>query len=373
MFTKDNTKQLKGIAILLMLFHHLVAFPDKIPVGINLTTDIVIMERELLEWLGGFGQICVSLYMFLGGYGLYRRVVSEGEHDVIRNNLVKDIVNLYKAYWKVFLVFVPIGLLFFDNQAQYCMDANVCIRFADDSVGTMIKNFMGLGYSYNSEWWFLWYYLFALFEGYVFIEIFKNKRSIYIEYAVVVIWSIYVGEVFPILPFKDGLEPLWSNAWFKYICLGSDSTILFLVGIIFAKYRILENWKNMVSNLKSIERILVAAVATILIMWTGANYEYTMFEIVLVPLFVFVCCVFVDTCKWSAKPLKFLGEHSTNMWLVHTFYCYYFGAVSKIVYASNNAIISFVTLVVLSLGTSIVLNRFWKIMGETYAAIMAKG
>lgn len=32
-FTRDDTKAVKGIALVLMLFHHLAAFPDRFPVG----------------------------------------------------------------------------------------------------------------------------------------------------------------------------------------------------------------------------------------------------------------------------------------------------------------------------------------------------
>ena len=70
MFTKENTKQIKGIAILLMLAHHLFAFPDRIPYDMSLQTSFYLSGMELTEIIGNFGTICVSLFMFLGGYGL---------------------------------------------------------------------------------------------------------------------------------------------------------------------------------------------------------------------------------------------------------------------------------------------------------------
>lgn len=34
-FERDDTKAVKGIAVLLMLFHHLAGFPDRFPVGFD--------------------------------------------------------------------------------------------------------------------------------------------------------------------------------------------------------------------------------------------------------------------------------------------------------------------------------------------------
>ncbi len=71
MFTRENTKQVKGIAILLMLVHHLYTFADRIPYGLEIASQYYISGMELTVIIGSFGKICVSIFMFLGGYGLY--------------------------------------------------------------------------------------------------------------------------------------------------------------------------------------------------------------------------------------------------------------------------------------------------------------
>ena len=62
MLTKDNTAQIKGIAVLCMIFLHLFANPHRIP------------TESKLDWMGvpithAF-QICVPIYLFMAGYGL---------------------------------------------------------------------------------------------------------------------------------------------------------------------------------------------------------------------------------------------------------------------------------------------------------------
>ena len=57
------------------------------------------------------------------------------------------------------------------------------------------------------------------------------------------------------------------------------------------------------------------------------------------------------------------------MWLTHSFFCYYFYTFVKIVYSSRNAIVSFIILLGLSLGTSILLDLFWNIVHCCYLKV----
>lgn len=66
--------------------------------------------------------------------------------------LSRHIIKLYKAYWKVFIIFIPIGFLFFGNQVQYC-EAGLCSKFADFKFRDFISSFIAYGNAYNGEWW----------------------------------------------------------------------------------------------------------------------------------------------------------------------------------------------------------------------------
>jgi uncharacterized membrane protein len=69
-FTKYYTEMMKGVAILLMLFHHLFGFPSWFVEGV---TYIGIPFRvNTAEYvLGQFGHICVAIFAFLTGYGMF--------------------------------------------------------------------------------------------------------------------------------------------------------------------------------------------------------------------------------------------------------------------------------------------------------------
>ena len=69
-FTKNHTEILKGVAILLMLFHHLFAFPEWYVEGVSYI-GIPLRANTLEYVIGQFGHICVAVFAFLTGYGMF--------------------------------------------------------------------------------------------------------------------------------------------------------------------------------------------------------------------------------------------------------------------------------------------------------------
>ena len=68
MLTKNETQQFKGAAILIMVFLHL--FNQAHNVALCETPFCYFGEPIVLQ-MSKFTQICVGLYLFLSGYGLY--------------------------------------------------------------------------------------------------------------------------------------------------------------------------------------------------------------------------------------------------------------------------------------------------------------
>ncbi len=371
MLSREDTKRLKGIAILLMLAHHLYAFPDRISWGMEVATSIVISGKEPTMIVGEFGKICVALYMFLGGYGLYASCVSCKNGTIqIKNTLYRKIVGLYAAYWKVFFIFIPIGFLFFGNQQQYCDSWTQCTRFIENSFLVTISDLFGVTSYLNSEWWFFRTYLFTLFEGFVFIELFKNKKNLYRECAAVIIWDISISQFFPAVTASPYFYGVSSNIWYQNIFMINEYASGFFAGIVFAKYDIFSSWKRLFEARKKVEKILISLFAMACIIYLKVFTVPASFDLLLAPLFVMACITFVEETRVFKRILLFFGRHSTNMWLVHSFFCYYFYFFVKLVYGSKNAVISMLVLILLSLGSSILINQFWKGVRWIYTFLM---
>lgn len=93
-----------------------------------------------LAWLC---KLCVAVYAFISGYGLYHTC-----HKLHQNNIsemlltdykkvIKHLWGFYLKYWLVFLVFVPIGFVYFG-------------RTFDKK--TFFLSLIGESCAYNDEW-----------------------------------------------------------------------------------------------------------------------------------------------------------------------------------------------------------------------------
>lgn len=68
MLTKSESLQLKGAAILIMVFLHLFMTPSNVDLC---QTYLYFRGEPVVSQLSKFTGICVGLYLFLSGYGLY--------------------------------------------------------------------------------------------------------------------------------------------------------------------------------------------------------------------------------------------------------------------------------------------------------------
>ena len=102
-----DTNILKGIALLLLLLHHLFFIQN------GLYDDIHLYENHfLVNELGKFGKLCVAIFVFLSGYGLTIQTNKNHEFE-LREFYKRRFTKLYLNYWLIWIIFVPIGILFF--------------------------------------------------------------------------------------------------------------------------------------------------------------------------------------------------------------------------------------------------------------------
>lgn len=66
-FTKEHTQVAKGVALLLMLYDHLYWMDYG-----KYTAFIKLPNVNDIPWLiGSVGNICVAMFLFLSGYGMF--------------------------------------------------------------------------------------------------------------------------------------------------------------------------------------------------------------------------------------------------------------------------------------------------------------
>lgn len=337
--TKNQSQIVYGIAILLMVFHHMFAFPDRIQY--NWTGVFYYSSVPIEVILAAFGRICIAIYAYMSGYGMMiKNFYSKEERKNILSSysdIFKKLVKFYSNYWIVFIIFVPIGFLFFDYKFNLM---------------EFIKNLLGLSCTYNAEWWYVWQYvrmllLFPLIK--FLIRKFDKLRYKKFFYALVFIMSAVA------------LKYIEYNGFWLYL-------FCFVEGMLVSYYKL----DKVVFLLKEkLGRVLdvciiigLLGVIFIRLFILGGEYDY-----IFVLLFIYGCLILLENkVKIISKIrelLAFLGRYSIYIWLTHTFFIYYY--FQKIVYSLRLSILIYIVTVVGLLIIAVFLDQIkMKIVDKKY-------
>lgn len=357
MFTRNDTKMVKGLAIVLMISHHLFLFPERYPFGFDFSSVIFIEDVALHEIFGRFGRICVATFFFLGGYGLWCR---RDQAKLLQNS----IVHLCKAYWKVFFVFVPLGFLFFGSTEAYCELEDVWEAFSEFDFKDFIANLVGWESTLCNEWWFFKAYLIMLVLGFVFLKCVK-PRGFWIDCTVVILLDMIIFGVLPELISVTGLTGLSENFWYMTVFHEEETAgTLFFLGIVFARYDGIQKMRGLFGALRPWVKKLLSVAGIYLIFYCRYFILDYVLDFIYVPFLIVFFLELLDQVPVLPRVFVFLGKNSTNMWLTHGFFCYYFYAFARITHISTNPWIDLVIAVSLSLAASVGLDYFYKILGK---------
>lgn len=360
MFTREDTKAMKGLAIILMCMHHLWGFPDRQPIGdyaINSPKlPFTVCGTDVFLAIGSFGKVCVAVFLFLAGYGLYKQF-SAGKLD-----LWQKIKSFYLSFWKVFFIMIPIGFLFFSDQAQLTeKSVELYNSFTTFDLKTLIMNLLGLSFSYNAEWWFVYAYVVSLFLGYVYIMLTRKCDNLYVELFILAVINAVVYMIVPKvidLPVFSRIKTsIFYVRYMKLPCI-----MAFFSGIVFSKYSSLENILARLEKARPARRLFICFVGLIILFYWRTFGSGAIYDFLTTPFFIALSIGVLRL--FGRKNFLYtgfiaLGKHSENMWLVHPFFCYYFSFFVRIVFASRNSIIALFVLVILSLICSIGIEWFY--------------
>lgn len=343
---------------MLMIMHHCCAFYERTP----LSTETIEAFRfaHITQTIGVFGQICVSLFFFLGGYGLYKRFA--------RNelSLIKDLKRIYSLYWKVLFVFVPLGFLFFRHVPPEYIDKVFNIRFEHFHIDRFLWNLTAMQTDYNFEWWFITPYIFMLVYGYIFVNLQKVKNISLDLLLLFIITILFQGGT--IVSVLNSLTPLTQDRILGAVLHPDQRSSLFFVGILCAKYDFLDMVKARFSRFNNYQAVILSLLtiyACFRIRNTGTAGLVA--EWIIVVMLSLVLITF-NRFALISKTVCFIGKHSANMWLIHSFFCYYFLTIClHVVFVFENTLIAAVITLLLSLASSVLLNRFYALLFSLFS------
>ena len=315
-FDLSITNANKGIALMLILWHHL--FYEKPEAG------WVVFQTALLA------KVCVAIYVLLSGYGLAES--AKKKKLEILSFYKKRAIKLYMNYWLIALIFIPIGTIFMGRSLESVFGENAYFGLFIQMTG--IHMFTDVGYGYNATWWFI--------------------------SLIIVLYAIF--------PFVFSLAEKF-KLWFLAFCaavlfvpipLINDWIFPFAVGVYLSQtdgFIKLFGWLQKQGNV----RFLILFSLTLFFAWYRQNgYLFdsvrtdTFFGIMLI-LWTTELILVSDTAK---KLLEFIGIHSFNIFLFHTFIYYYYFA--DLIYAFKNPLLIFAFLLIVCLIISVVIEALKK-------------
>lgn len=332
--TKSDTRQLKGLAILMMLWLHL--FSNEETAGHLSYWLSYINGLPLAYSLTRLASCCVPIYIFLGGYGLAATYQTAPAHQL---HVGRRALALMANYWLVFLIFIPIGCLV--NPDRYPGDWP-----------TFLLNVTAIIYSYNGAWWFLLPYILLTLTAPYFIS--RSQRSSRSQDVVMIAVLAFVNVGVYMLKSALPLSDTWPFPGVLTMLHYVSMLLLFILGILAVKYQ--GEWRLVSGERLTANRKLAALCLVVLClvkMLLGSSSLLNVpFVVLLIPLLLAL-----KWPRWLHRMLEFLGLHSTNMWLIHYFFYYMWG---DLIYTLRYPVLIFAVLTLASLGCSLLLRPLFE-------------
>lgn len=352
-FTKTNILQIKGIAIVLMLFHHCFLNAERwatVPYEMlekvkeleYYPISFVPFSSHTIQYLASFSKICVAMFVFMTGYGMYTDYKQKEEGMNIKNYVLNRWLSLMSGFLIIFFI-IQLLSIFTGRYAQvYGNDWTSIFYFVLDGLG--LGKLMGTPL-FCLTWWYmslaillilLFPFLYKLIGEYKWIVLLGSiaipralgfTQTDLVRYSFAYILGMYFSEQNLLVTLK--LKLLKGGAFFKifkFIIL-----TLGLAMIIKCRQNAWIGWK-------------------FLDFWDG-------FAAVYVIVFSYV---YISDMKVINKVLEFLGKHSMNIFLIHSFFRDIF--FHKFIYSFYYAWLDYLVLLFISLIASIALERFKKII-----------
>ena len=312
-FSKKDTNIVKGVAIIIMMLHHCFLSANRFD---KFAVDFFPLSQNLVIAMARAGKCCVGIFTFLSAYGLTRSYMKQekeygslGESKMAEKFVLRRCINLLSGFWFVYLV-AFIGSCFLSKMtplAIYCGDEADAFRF----LYYMLLDMLGLSRLFGTPalintWWYMGLALTVIF-------IFPIMIKVYRHYGGIVIPAMFC------LFCAFQLEKTDFSRW------------LFLVpiGILFADRRILEKckeWKLHQNHLFSqiFKFGLLSACLVLSAVFWAKNYYTKDYSTFFIDTMLTICVVlwvylFTADIPVLSNILGFLGKHSMNIFLIHSF------------------------------------------------------
>lgn len=320
-FGRQQSAHVKGVAVVLLILHHLFLFPSSNP----WFTSIIGNNWGGIEFfLSSVGKLCISLFFFVSGYGLY---LSSRHDNFLWKSTRRRLRDIYSIY--IITALVSVAILFWWSGV-------LPVHSWAQGVATLL----GIDISVNSSWWFFIIYVELLLLTPLVIH-FVRRFS----------WKWVLACSFIVYCFSPDSGLAWFAQWFSnmglapifykhfFINLFWMNQVYFFVGFCLAASGTFETimqrsikvfaqpWQRHTFGILLIALVLVFRyffldICSFLGVLSRENvniYVYTSLnsrpDFILAPIFIYALTLLCY--RHSLPALSFLGNNSAAIWLIH--------------------------------------------------------
>jgi len=342
LLSKDNSAALHGVAILMMIYHHLFItgntwYNDKPWSLFDFFDAFALGQAETFQLtFAWFCKICVAIFAFTSGYAMYVQFKKKYGEDAgfrsMYSYCLKRLWSFYKKFLLCFLFFITYDYLA-GNQNGF-----------DYSLGNYLLNLLGIRATFNSTWWYILIYYYMILISpivYSLLNRFKFKHYLIIAAAFLISFVVAFasGHLIDYIKFLSRTVQQYQIIYL----------IIFMEGMFCGRYPILEMVSSKMNRLTSLAALVVVFVARALLIRAPSD---SFFDIIFIAPLI-VCFVKLLNLSDKIKTFfRYFGKYSSYMWYTHAyFYSYLF---FDLVFRCDLSLLVYLQVVLYSLASSIV-------------------
>lgn len=342
-FSKKSTLVTKGVLIILLLMHHLF-YGDAIGrFGVTTIAKDDIFITEIVQ----FANICLSGFAFLSAYGIAKKIKTIGNEDHIKR-LKVTLLRFIKVEAAVFFIYVLAILYKYFVMNEPIKEFYTGARNQFEPIymiidGLGLASFFGTKYL-NSTWWYMAFAIVLIFAMPIICLLYDKFRYVLIPVSIML----------PLVIFN-------SNIYFSLLL---PATVL---GTAFAY----EDWFEVIhqklqsANIKQYllrkSVALIIALSLLFVAFELGNNIGSHFMYPFGVAIVFLCYEFLEGIPVIKHILMYIGKHSTNIFLTHTFIYLYF--YEEFIYSFEYSWLIFIVLLLLCLIVSAIVELLKTLLG----------
>lgn len=352
-FSKEYTLFVKGIAIIILCWHHLYWHDVTLPISVS--------DTSFMDLSTTLTKVCVALFTVLSGYGINESYKRANDKNYLFF-VVKHIKNLLINYW---WVYIPAFILSF-----WLHSGGTPVHIYNLGGVNGIRNFLfdflgirALIYSptLNNTWWYMeavifFYLLFPLFHFCM-----KKGAGFLLFISLIPVMFATFGIVWPKL--------LTTDRELFYI-------FPFIIGMCLSEYRILNKsvyWGEIYKR-EMLWGSLTAVVVAMVLRTQVPMVTDVMYALALI---LFAIAVKSLHLKAIVPIFEILGKYSMDMYLIHSFVYFYFPVCGNALNRVPNVALRFLVFLAVCLILSIMLEwlKVWasNIFGLVRRFVYGKG